>query len=62
MLAAVVLRAPAPLRVVLPNILAMIERVRQRRALARFDDRLLADIGISRIDATREARKPFWQA
>jgi uncharacterized protein YjiS (DUF1127 family) len=35
-------------------------RARQRGALAMLDDRLLADIGISRADAERECNKPFW--
>jgi len=33
----------------------------QRRALGELDDRLLADIGLSRTDAVAEARKPFWR-
>ena len=37
------------------------ERSRQRRALARLDDTLLADIGLSRAEAGRETRKPFWR-
>lgn len=37
------------------------ERNRQRREIARLDDRMLADIGLSRIEATREANKAFWQ-
>lgn len=36
------------------------ERSSQRRALARLDDRLLRDVGLSRDDAEVEARKPFW--
>ena len=40
---------------------ACVERMRQRRALRHFDDRLLADIGISRCDAEREIEKPFWK-
>lgn len=35
-------------------------RARQRRALARLDDRLLADIGVSRREAAMEAARPFW--
>jgi uncharacterized protein YjiS (DUF1127 family) len=42
-------------------VLAWQERVRERRALNALDDRLLRDIGISRADADRELRKPFWQ-
>lgn len=37
------------------------ERARQRRALARLDDRLLRDIGITRAEANREINKPFWR-
>jgi uncharacterized protein YjiS (DUF1127 family) len=32
----------------------------QRRALARADDRLLDDIGVSRDQALAEARRPVW--
>ena len=41
-----------------------IERSRQRRAikeLARLNNRYLADIGVSKDEALREASKPFWQ-
>lgn len=38
-----------------------IERARQRHALATLDERDLRDIGITRIDAKREADKPFWR-
>lgn len=50
------------LQALITPILTMIARARQRRALAGFDDRLLRDIGISRVEATREIRKSFWQA
>ena len=45
----------------LRHILTWLERSRQRRALAAFDDWLLKDIGLSRGDAMRECDKPFWQ-
>jgi uncharacterized protein YjiS (DUF1127 family) len=38
-----------------------IERARQRRALGGLDDHMLRDIGITRVEATREAGKPFWK-
>ncbi len=38
------------------------DRARQRRQLATLDDRLLADIGISRCDVMRECDKHFWEA
>lgn len=42
------------------TVMAAIERTQQRRALACLDDRLLADIGLNRNDALREADKPGW--
>lgn len=40
----------------------MVSLYRQRRKLAALDDALLADIGISRADALKEAARPFWDA
>lgn len=37
-------------------------RAHARRELARLDERTLHDIGLSRMDAEFEARKPFWRA
>lgn len=37
------------------------ERARERRALAAMDVRGLKDIGISNVDAWREANKPVWR-
>jgi uncharacterized protein YjiS (DUF1127 family) len=42
-------------------IATWIERVRQRRALAALDDRMLRDIGVTRAEAARETEKPFWR-
>jgi uncharacterized protein YjiS (DUF1127 family) len=39
----------------------MLERSRQRQDLLTLDDHLLADIGLSRREAEREARKWSWQ-
>ncbi|ETX14745.1 hypothetical protein OCH239_20490 [Roseivivax halodurans JCM 10272] len=33
---------------------------RQRTALGDLDDHALRDIGLSRAEARREARRPFW--
>ena len=33
---------------------------RQRRALARLDDRALQDIGVTRAQAEKEAKTGFW--
>jgi len=37
------------------------QRARGRRQLAQMSEFQLKDIGVSRIDAKREARKPFWR-
>jgi uncharacterized protein YjiS (DUF1127 family) len=37
------------------------DKARQRGLLEGLDDRMLADIGITREQAEREARKPFWR-
>ncbi|MEM8776656.1 MAG: DUF1127 domain-containing protein [Pseudomonadota bacterium] len=42
------------------NLVQMIATYRQRRALARLDDRALNDIGITRQDAEKEAKRVFW--
>ena len=36
-------------------------RAHGRTALARLDDRMLRDIGLTRADALREIDKPFWR-
>jgi len=38
-----------------------LEKARQRKLLKELDDRLLVDIGVTRKQAEREARKPFWR-
>ena len=47
------------------TILELVEtwprRRRQGLDLAELDDRLLADIGLTRADVARETTKPFWQ-
>ena len=37
------------------------QRARERRQLLALDDRALADLGRSRVDAEAEARKPVWK-
>ena len=49
------------LRAVWMSLRRLEERRRQRLALAELDDRLLADIGVSREQARREADRPFWR-
>lgn len=37
------------------------QRHRMRHELRHLDERMLRDMGISRYDAVREARRPFWK-
>ena len=37
------------------------ERAEQRTHLAGMDERMLKDIGVTQVDAVREATKPFWK-
>jgi uncharacterized protein YjiS (DUF1127 family) len=43
-------------------IAVWLRRLRDRNALATMGDKSLRDIGLTRYDAYREARKPFWRA
>jgi len=43
------------------NFMLWQRRVNTRRELARLDDRLLADAGISEAQRQRELKKPFWR-
>ena len=45
----------------LDQILAWIERARQRSALAGLDADSLRDLGLSNADVDGECRKHFWQ-
>lgn len=51
--------APAP-KAPRPGLRAMLQAIRTRRQLAGMDDRMLRDIGISRVDALREAERLPW--
>jgi uncharacterized protein YjiS (DUF1127 family) len=56
-------RSPARLapRVFLGWFCRAYDRYLQRRALAELDDRLLADIGVTRAEARRECAVPLWR-
>jgi uncharacterized protein YjiS (DUF1127 family) len=54
-------RAPMALIKLLAQAIVRARRQRQRTCLARLDDRMLRDMGISRLEAERESRKPFWR-
>lgn len=43
------------------TIVVALERRRQRLALARLDDRMLRDIGLTSADVEGEVSKPFWK-
>jgi uncharacterized protein YjiS (DUF1127 family) len=56
-------RSVAPrLRHALDTLRLWQQRARGRRELRTFDDHLLRDIGITRLQAAAEADKPFWRA
>ncbi|WP_044025552.1 DUF1127 domain-containing protein [Roseobacter litoralis] len=50
-------RTAQPMRLALSTRLAL---WKSRRALAKLDDRALEDVGISRVDADREAQLTVW--
>ena len=56
---------PRGLGRVLTNLLTRFsewqERAEQRHHLAGMDERMLKDIGVTQVDAVREATKPFWR-
>jgi uncharacterized protein YjiS (DUF1127 family) len=45
---------------VLAKVLFWGEILRQRKQLSKMDDYLLKDIGVSRVEAAREAERKFW--
>jgi uncharacterized protein YjiS (DUF1127 family) len=55
-------RQAAPRRGLVGLLRRWCRRARERRLLAALDDRMLADIGITRADQARECEKPFWRA
>lgn len=42
------------------RVFTMLSLYQGRRTLARLDEALLSDIGISREEAYREAKRPMW--
>ena len=49
-------------RLVVDTLLMWQERAFERRALREMDDRMLKDIGVTALEAHKEACKPFWRA
>jgi uncharacterized protein YjiS (DUF1127 family) len=43
-------------------IVWVLARQKGRRDLARLDEHMLADIGLTRTQAVDEAEKPYWRA
>jgi uncharacterized protein YjiS (DUF1127 family) len=43
------------------QLIRLYDRQEQRRALLELDDRMLADVGITREQAQAEGRRPFWR-
>lgn len=50
-----------PLARVLATLREWRRRIRDREQLARFDERMLQDIGLTRADAEFLGDKPFWR-
>ena len=50
-----------PVKRLFATIVAWQQRYELRRHLLEIDDRLLDDIGFSRVEARQEAAKPFWK-
>ncbi len=46
---------------VVATLRAWRQRLRERDQLARLNDRMLSDIGLTRADAEYLASKPFWR-
>jgi uncharacterized protein YjiS (DUF1127 family) len=44
------------------NALVWHARSRHRRILSELDDRMLRDVGLTRVDIHREVAKPFWRS
>ena len=55
-------RPPGHIARLLTLIGEWFRRMEGRRELAGLCDRALRDIGLTRVDAMREADKPFWRA
>ncbi|WP_419246686.1 DUF1127 domain-containing protein [Serratia sp. NFX21] len=53
---------PAQRREIFPLWRQYLQRYRTRTSLLQLDDTQLADIGLSRAQAVKEGRKPFWRA
>ena len=50
-----------PIKQLYATIVVWQQRYELRQHLLEMDDRLLDDIGFSRVQANREAAKPFWK-
>jgi len=56
-----IIRAPVTAACCILRVVSMWhERTASRHVLARLDDHLLEDIGLTRVDVERELKKPFW--
>ena len=55
-------RASGPVMEFVEYVFHILSRRQQRRDLRELDDRQLHDVGITRAQAVRESRKPFWKS
>lgn len=49
-------------RAAFERVLLWHQRIEARNRLKALDERMLADIGVSRLEVEAECKKPFWKA
>jgi uncharacterized protein YjiS (DUF1127 family) len=54
-------RGPSPLARLRATVDAWRARVAERNVLLGLDERMLRDIGVTKLDIWQEASKPFWR-
>lgn len=54
------IRAARPTRSIWRTIVTAVNVMRERARLARMEEHELADIGLDRVQAAREAGRPIW--
>jgi uncharacterized protein YjiS (DUF1127 family) len=57
----IISQEPNGLQLLGQTVSLWLRRLRERAELARFDERELRDLGLTRADADYELGKPFWR-
>jgi uncharacterized protein YjiS (DUF1127 family) len=57
----IISQEPNGLQLLGQTVSLWLRRLRERAELARFEERDLRDLGLTRADADYELRKPFWR-